>query len=71
MRRRRGEGSSRSGRRSNLQARLSLEGEVRRRGQKERSEGEVRRRVTPQKERLNLEESNEESTGLGAAPVSE
>ena len=31
------------------------------------SEGEVR----GQKERLNLEESNEESTGLGAAPVSE
>ena len=69
MRRRRGEGSSRSGRRSTLQARPSLDGEVRRRGQKERSEGEVRRRG--QKERLNLEESNEESTGLGAAPVSE
>ena len=32
---------------------------------------QARLAATPQKERLNLEESNEESTGFGAAPVSE
>ena len=32
---------------------------------------QARLAAPPQKERLNLEESNEESTGFGAAPVSE